>query len=80
MTTYIKKIKTRHIVVGVDVNYLHKAIIFYNSLSKFHNNFILHIFCFDDVAYKVIKILDHKNIIALNILMLKTGYATRQKI
>lgn len=54
--------KNRHIVIGVDANYLHKAVIFYESLSKFHKNFILHIFCYDDVTYRVFKILNYKNI------------------
>ncbi|OIP03953.1 hypothetical protein COV53_04475 [Candidatus Gottesmanbacteria bacterium CG11_big_fil_rev_8_21_14_0_20_37_11] len=55
--------KTRHIVIGSDANYLHKAVVFYKSLSKFHNNFVLHIFCFDDIAYKVLRTLNYKNII-----------------
>lgn len=55
--------KTRHIVIGVDGNYLHKAVVFYKSLSNFHNNFILHVFCFDDVAHKVLGTLKYKNII-----------------
>jgi hypothetical protein len=54
---------TRHIVIGVDANYLHKAIIFYKSLSKVHKNFILHLFCYDDVIYKVFKKLNFKNIV-----------------
>lgn len=55
--------KTRHIVTGSDANYLHKAIVFYKSLSKYHNNFILHLFCFDDVTYKVLQTLNYKNIV-----------------
>lgn len=56
------KKKIRHIIIGTDANYLPKAIVFYRSLTKVHSNFILHIFCFDEVAYKMFKKLNFKNI------------------
>lgn len=55
--------KIRHFVIGVDANYLHKSIVFYKSLSMFHNNFILHLFCYDDLTYEVLKALKYKNIV-----------------
>lgn len=55
--------KTRHIVTSSDANYLHKAVVFYKSLMKLHANFILHVFCFDDITYKIFKKLDYKNVI-----------------
>lgn len=56
-------LKTRHIVIGVDANYVHRSIVFYTSLSKVHDNFILYVFCFDDVTYLIFKKLNYKNII-----------------
>ncbi len=53
----------RHIVIGVDANYLHKAVVFYKSLSLHHNNFILHLFCFDEVTFSVLNEFRYKNII-----------------
>lgn len=52
----------RHIVISSDANYLHKALVFYNSLSKLHSNFVLHLFCFDDVTYDAFKTLNYENI------------------
>lgn len=62
----MKKSKTRHIVTSTDANYLHKTIAFYLSLCKVHQNFILHLFCFDDIAYKIFKELGYKNIVIYN--------------
>lgn len=53
----------RHIVTGSDGNYLHRALLFYRSLSKVHSNFILHIFCFDDVTHKILTKLRLQNVI-----------------
>lgn len=53
--------KTRHIIIGTDANYLPRAIVFYKSLAKVHNNFVLYIFCFDEIAYKVLRKLKYKN-------------------
>ncbi len=53
---------TRHIIIGSDGNYLHKAIVFYKSLLEYHNNFILHIFCFDSPTYKTLEKLCYKNV------------------
>lgn len=52
----------RHIVIGTDANYLPRALIFYNSLSRVHKNFLLSIFCFDEITYQVLKILNCKNV------------------
>ena len=60
--THSNSKETRHIIIGVDGNYLHKSLIFYKTLSEFHNNFILHIFCFDDVAFNILNMLKYKNI------------------
>lgn len=57
------RLKTRHIVTGADANYLHKLLVFYRSLSKHHRHFMLHIFCFDDVAYGILKKLNYENVI-----------------
>jgi len=54
--------KKRNIVIGVDGNYLHKAVVFYKSLSKVHNNFTLHLFCFDETTYLTTKKMKYKNI------------------
>lgn len=54
------KNKKRHIIIGTDANYLPRAIVFYKSLTKVSNNFVLHIFCFDEVAYKVLGKLKYK--------------------
>jgi hypothetical protein len=57
-----RPINTRHIATSTDANYLHKAVVLYKSLLKVHNNFILHIFCFDDIAYNVLEKLHYNNI------------------
>ena len=51
-----------HIAIGTDANYLHKAIIYYESLHKYYKDFILHVFCFDDLAFEVFKKLNYKNV------------------
>ena len=53
----------RHIVIGVDANYLHKALIFYRSLSLHHKSFVLYVFCFDDIVYDVLKEINYSNVI-----------------
>jgi hypothetical protein len=52
----------RHIATSTDANYLHKAIVLYRSLLKVHDNFLLHMFCFDDIAYSVFKRLNYQNL------------------
>lgn len=52
----------RHIVTSTDANYLHKAVVLYKSLSKAHDNFLLHMFCFDDASYGIFKKLNYKNL------------------
>jgi hypothetical protein len=59
---FLKTTNIRHIVTSSDANYLHKAIVLYKSLSKFHDNFLLHVFCFDNITYNVLKQLNYKNI------------------
>lgn len=54
--------KTRHIIIGTDANYLPRALVFYKSLSMVHNNFVLHVFCFDDITHTVLRQLNFKNI------------------
>lgn len=56
-------LKLRHIVIGVDGNYLHRAIVFYKSLTTVHSHFILHVFCFDEVTYQIFKRLNYKNVV-----------------
>lgn len=56
------KNKKRHVVIGTDANYLPRALVFYKSLSKVHKNFILHVFCFDEITYKIFKKLNYQNI------------------
>ncbi len=53
----------RHIVTSTDANYVHKAFVLYKSLSEVHNNFLLHVFCFDEVAYNIFKKLNFRDII-----------------
>ncbi len=57
------KNNNRHIVIGTDANYLPRALVFYKSLSSVHSNFVLHVFCFDEVTYNVLKKLNYENII-----------------
>lgn len=58
-----KTTTTRHFVIPFDINYLPKALVTYSSLSQFHNNFIFHAFCFDNLTYEVIKNLKYQNFI-----------------
>ena len=59
----MKKSSVRHIVTCTDANYMHKVVVFYRSLCKVHNNFILHLFCFDNIAVAVFKKFRYKNVI-----------------
>lgn len=52
-----------HIVIGTDVNYVHKAVIYYESLYRYYKNFILHVFCFDEVAHKAFSCLNYPNVV-----------------
>ena len=54
--------KNKHLIIGTDANYLPRAIVFYKSLLRFCSNFILHVFCFDDVTYEVLRKLDYQNV------------------
>ena len=54
---------TRHFVVPFDINYLPKCLVMYQSLSKFHKDFVLHAFCFDDLTYDLVKRLNYQNFI-----------------
>lgn len=51
------------LVIGIDANYLPKAVVFYESLLKYYKNFVLHVFCFDDVTYESLKVLRYKKVI-----------------
>ncbi len=57
----MKKKIIRHFVVPFDVNYLHKAIICYNSLNNVHKSFIFHAFCFDNLSASILKKKKYKN-------------------
>ncbi len=59
----IKNNNLNHIVIGTDANYLHKAVVFYESLKAVYKNFILHVFCFDEVSYKAFSKLSYQNVV-----------------
>lgn len=45
-----------NLVCYIDANYLPKLLICYNSLIKhFEDKFVLHVYCFDTVVYKILK-------------------------
>jgi len=49
------------------INYFSKAIALYESLSKHCDDFKLFYFCFDDDTYRILSLLNYKNIIPINI-------------
>ncbi|HSX36320.1 MAG TPA: putative nucleotide-diphospho-sugar transferase [Patescibacteria group bacterium] len=63
MTQKTTETQKRHFIIGTDANYLHKALVFYESLKQFESNFVLHLFCFDDITYRVLKKLAYEDIV-----------------
>lgn len=57
-----KQTEIRHIATSTDANYLHKAIVLYKSLSKVHNKFLLHMFCFDNISYSIFEKLNFRSL------------------
>lgn len=58
--------KKRILVTFFDNNYIPKALATYKSLEKVHDNFNLYGFCFDDLAYNVVKKLNYRNFIPVH--------------
>lgn len=56
----------RYYITLLDSNYVAKSVAMYESLCKYHNNFNLYVFCFDDLSYEVIKRLNYKSLIAVH--------------
>ena len=52
----------RHLLISTDANYLHKAVALYKSLLEVHDNFLLHICCFDEISLNVLGRLDYQRI------------------
>lgn len=71
---------TRHFVTGLDSNYLAKAVACYRSLTKYHKNFVLYAFCFDDITYKVIKKLNIDNFIPYHTSEFETKEIVKAKV
>ncbi|OGC68881.1 hypothetical protein A2415_05565 [candidate division WWE3 bacterium RIFOXYC1_FULL_39_7] len=57
--------KKRYLVTFYDSNYLPKAVATYLSLQKYHSNFVLYAFCFDDLSYEITKKLNYPNFIPI---------------
>lgn len=60
--------KNRHYVTLLDTNYVPKAVVTYLSLRKLNKNYLLYVFCFDDLSYKLIKELNYPGLIAISTL------------
>jgi hypothetical protein len=54
--------KLRHILISTDANYLHKAVVLYKSLADVHDNFLLHVCCFDETSLNTLRQLDYQRI------------------
>lgn len=59
------KSKKRYLTTFFDSNYLPKALVTYQSLSRHHKNFVLYAFCFDNLSYEIIKGLNSPNFIPI---------------
>jgi hypothetical protein len=58
--------KKRTLVTFFDSNYIHRAVITYESLAKVHKDFVLYAICFDDLSYEVVKTLNYENFIPVS--------------
>ena len=53
-----------NLVAYIDTNYLPKFLICYKSLEKyFKNKFTMHLHCFDNVSYSILKEYNLQNVI-----------------
>ena len=57
--------KKRTLVTFFDSNYIHRAVITYESLAEVHKNFVLYAVCFDELSYEVVKTLGYENFIPI---------------
>ena len=71
--------KTKYICTYFDFNFLPRGLALYNSIKRFHNDFVFFVLAFDQETYDYLSNLQYKNLIPISFKTYNSNFNTNQE-